>query len=364
MWAMVIKEFLQLRRDRRTLAMMILLPIMLLVVFGYAARFDVSKVRTLVVGPQATQVAAWLKSPFGPIQKDRSAGLTRAKDALRDGEATVAFVTGDTRPLVLIDGTDLFSARAVETALARMAQVKPAEPVGAPVAQTIAPQIQILYNPDLKTSDVMIPGLAGVILVFVGTMIASLGVVRERQAGTLEQLAVMPLSPWDVLLGKIAPYFAVAAVDLTVVIAIGMLVFGVPMRGSVLVLILGSLLFLFVTLGLGVLISSVSQNQGQAIQLAMMTVLPQILLSGLIFPLPSMAAGVRWIAYLLPLTYFVQIARDVMLKGTPIGALWQQFCLLALLGIVAVTLAAFRFRQFLAPAPAGRREKRPAEASS
>jgi len=192
-----------------------------------------------------------------------------------------------------------------------------------------------------------VPGLAAMILLFIGTVITSLGVVRERQAGTLEQLAVMPFRPRDVFLGKIAPYFAVGAVDMILVVAVGMALFDVPFRGSILVFGLGALLFLFVALGIGVLISSVSQNQGQAIQLALMTLLPQIMLSGLIFPLTSMAAGVRWIGYLLPLTYFVEIARGVMLRATPITSLWQPFLYLAVIGAVVVTLSTLRFRRLL-----------------
>ena len=205
----------------------------------------------------------------------------------------------------------------------------------------------------------MIPGLAGVVLVFVGTIITSLGVVRERQSGTLEQLAVMPLKPRDVFLGKIVPYFAVAALDLAIVVGLGVGLFGVPFRGSLAVFALGAVLFLFVTLGIGVLISSVSENQGQAIQLAFMVTLPQVLLSGLIFPLSSIAVGVRWISYLLPLTYFNEISRGVMLRAEPLGPLWQPFALLALLGAVVFTLASLRFRADLAPAAARRGGGRP-----
>ena len=181
-------------------------------------------------------------------------------------------------------------------------------------------------------------------------MITSLGVVRERQTGTLEQLAVMPLRPRDVFLGKVVPYFAVAAADLAIVLAVGVAIFGVPFRGALAVFALGALLFVFVTLGIGVLISSVSQNQGQAIQLSFMILLPQVLLSGLIFPLASIAVGVRWISYVLPLTYFNEIARGVMLRAEPIGPLWPPFVFLALLGVVVVILATLRFRTFLAPA--------------
>jgi ABC-2 type transport system permease protein len=197
----------------------------------------------------------------------------------------------------------------------------------------------------------MVPALAGLILLFVGTVITSLGVVRERQAGTLEQLAVMPLRPRDVFLGKIAPYFLVATLDLAVVLGVGAALFDVPFRGSLPLLAAGSLLFLFVTLGLGVLISTVSQNQGQAIQLALMALLPQVLLSGIIFPLSSMAPGVRWISYLLPLTYFTQISRGIMVRGAGLDALWPPFAFLAVLGAVIVLLATTRFRRDLAPAP-------------
>ena len=209
--------------------------------------------------------------------------------------------------------------------------------------------MQILYNPKLATSWIMIPGLTGLILLFIGAMITSLGIVRERQAGTIEQLAVMPFKPWDVILGKIVPYLLLACLDLTVIVVIGMGLFSVPFAGNVAVFALGALLFLLVTLGMGVLISTVSQNQGQAIQMALMFVIPQILLSGLIFPISSMAAGVRWIAYVLPLSYFIHISRGVMLKATPITALWQQLVVLAGMATVVLGLAMLRFRRDLAP---------------
>ncbi len=342
MWAMVVKEFRELRRDRRTVAMMILLPAVLLVVFGYAANFKVRDIPTVVLGPGARQAAALLRAPtFHVTEVDTAAGESAARARLRDGQAVVAVVTGGSSPLVLLDGTQLFS---VETAESALASLVPATAAGSPAAR-----VQILYNPELTTSWVMVPGLAGLILVFIGTLITSLGVVRERQSGTLEQLAVMPFRAWDVIAGKIAPYLMVAAVDLVLVIIIGMGVFHVPFAGNVAVFALGAALFLLVTLGMGVLISTVSQNQGQAIQLAFMILLPQVLLSGLIFPVSSMAAGVRWISYVLPLTYFIEISRGVMLKAVPISALGQPLGLLALLAAVVLGLAIIRFRRDLAP---------------
>ncbi len=339
MWAMIVKEFRELRRDRRTVAMMIVLPVVLLVVFGYAANFKVHDIPAVTVGPAASQAAALLREPtFRVTDVDPAAGQAAATQKLRDGQAVVAVVTGGRRPLILLDGSQLFSVEAAENALAKL-----------PAAGAAAASVRILYNPGLTTSWVMVPGLAGLILVFIGTLITSLGVVRERQSGTLEQLAVMPLRAFDVIAGKIAPYLIVAVVDLVLIIVIGMGVFHVPFTGSVAVFALGAGLFLLVTLGMGVLVSTVSQNQGQAIQLAFMLTLPQVLLSGLIFPVASMGAGVRWISYLLPLTYFIDVSRGVMLKATPITALGEPLALLALLAVVVLGLAIVRFRRDLAP---------------
>jgi ABC-2 type transport system permease protein len=351
MWAMILKELRQLRRDRRALAMLVALPVLELIVFGYAARFDVDEIPTTVVGPRAEQVAGALPSPIEVGEVDPDGTRADAVDDLRDGRRPMAVVAGDDGVTVLIDGSELFTANAARTALAQNAASNPA-------AGDV--RIDVLFNPGLETSAVMVPGLAGLILLFIGTVITSLGVVRERQAGTLEQLAVMPLRARDVFLGKIAPYFLVAAVDLVVVLGVGVALFDVPFRGSVSLLALGSLLFLFVTLGTGVWISTVSQNQAQAIQLAIMTLLPQVLLSGLIFPVSSMGAGVRWISYVLPLTYFTEISRGVMLRGAGLVALWPSFAFLAVLGLAVMALATLRFRRDLAPAPV----RRPAPASA
>jgi ABC-2 type transport system permease protein len=345
---MVVKEFRQLRRDHRTLALMVVLPVVLLVVFGYAARFDVDSIPTRVYGPGADRAEQLLQAPFDVEAVDTGGTRADAEAALRDGDVAVAVVTTDDGATLLLDGSELFTANAARAALAQERASRGGE------APPVDVQVDVLFNPDLSTSVVMVPALAGLILLFVGTVITSLGVVRERQAGTLEQLAVMPLRPRDVFLGKIAPYFLVATVDLAIVLAVGMLLFDVPFRGSFPLLAVGALLFLFVTLGIGVLISTVSQNQGQAIQTALMVLLPQVLLSGMIFPLTSMAAGVRWISYLLPLTYFTQISRGIMLRGAGIDALWPPFLFLAVLGAVIVALATLRFRRDLAPAPARR----------
>jgi ABC-2 type transport system permease protein len=209
--------------------------------------------------------------------------------------------------------------------------------------------VEVLYNPELKTSWVMVPALAGLILTFIGVIVTSLGLVRERQEGTLEQLAVMPFRPFDVIGGKIAPYFLFAGLDMVLVTVLGIVVFDVPFSGSVAVFALGSILFLLVVLGLGGLISSVSQNAGQAIQSAMFVLLPSIMFSGMIFPLVAMPWAIRWIGYVLPLTYFVNIAQGVMLRGASFSALWLSFVVLAGYAVVVFGAAILRLRRDLAP---------------
>lgn len=336
---MIVKEFRQVRRDRRTLALMIVMPVMLLVVFGYAASFDVSRIEVAVLGPGADQVT--FPEPLEVVHSDSTGNRTIALDMLRRAEVTVVVLADPADPTVLIDGSQLFAARAAVQAFTTLQGAVPGLTV------------EVMFNPDLDTSAILVPGLAGLILLFVGVVITSLGVVKERQAGTLEQLAVMPLRPRDVFVGKVAPYFVVAAADMAVVLVVGTLLFDVPFRGSLLPLATGAVLFLFVTLGLGVLISSVSENQGQAIQLALMALLPQVLLSGIIFPLDSMGIGVRWIGYLLPLSYFNLVAKGVMVRGAGFADLVVPLMVLAGMGLVIFAAAVHRFRGYLAARGSG-----------
>ena len=331
MRAMIVKEFRQMTRDRRNLALMVGLPLMLLIVFGYAARFDVTSIDTLVVGPDAETAATTLDGVYSVSEIDPQGDRVDAERALRNSEVNVAVVTGDGPMRLLVDGTELFVA---QSALRRL-------PSGA--------LPEILFNPGLDTATVMVPSLIGLILLFVGTVVTSLGVVREREQGTLEQLAVMPLRPIDVTVGKIAPYFLVGLIDMGVITLAGLWLFDVPFEGSILLFVLFALVFLFVVLGLGVAISTVSQSQGQAVQLAIMTLLPQIMLSGMIFPLESMAGGVRWIGYLLPLTWFIQGMRGVFLKGSDFAALALPLGLLVVMAFVVFGVAMVRFRRDLAP---------------
>ncbi len=350
---MILKEFRELVRDHRTLAMLIVLPLLLLVIFGYAANFTVDDARTTVVGPQAEQVEGQLPDLFDVTSVDPDADRGDAEQTLQDNRADVAIVTG-AAPVALVDGSNLFAAQAAVSALNALN----AQSAGAS-GPTI--EIDVLYNPDLKTSWVMVPAIIGLILTFIGVIITSIGLVREREAGTLEQLSVMPIKPSTVILGKITPYFLVAAIDMVVVTLLGVFLFDVPFRGNPFAFGLGAAIFLFVVLGFGVLISTISQTTGQAIQAAFMVLLPQILLSGMIFPLEAMGAGVRWIGYLLPLTYFTIMSQGILLRGASIGSLWYTYVILAVMAVVVFTAATLRYRRDLAPS--GRRRRRAAPAS-
>lgn len=331
---MIRKEFRELFRDKRTVGLIVALPLLLLVVFGYAANFYVTSVHTAVIGSQSQQVSSALPDFFEISKTESSGGAEQARNLLRDDSVDVVFVADSGKPQVYVDGSNLFAAQST---------------VGRLNALGDKVSVHVLFNPDLKTSWVMIPAIIGLILTFIGTIITSIGLVREREAGTLEQLAVMPIRPSSIILGKITPYFILGAVDMIIVTVLGVWLFGVPFNGNVLVFALGAALFLFVVLGIGVFISTISQNSGQAIQTAIFFLMPQILLSGMIFPLEAMAAGVRWIGYLLPLTYFTMISRGVMLRGASITSLWLPFLVLAVMAVLVFSAATLRFRRDLAP---------------
>lgn len=425
MRALIVKEFRELARDRRTLAMLVVLPVLLLVIFGYAANFSVDRVSVIVVGAQAESLATELDgsdvatADLQIIRVEPSLGAADALQILRDQEANAVIVAEPPsepdaaladRVQIFVDGSSLFAAQAAQRVVVQVAAedlqgrvaalrvsladaLAEAEGLGAERARFAAeledfsvaleqslvtggplpafpvppegpsipelPEmtvptldadvlVTVLFNPDLTTSWVMVPGLIGLILLFIGALITSIGLVRERESGTLEQLAVMPLRPSAIIIGKITPYFLLALLDMAAVTALGVWLFGVPFSGSVVLFAVAAVVFLFVVLGIGVFISSVSQNTGQAIQLAILFVVPQVLLSGLVFPLDAMPLGVRWIGYALPLTWFREIAQGVMLRGAGLESLWPPLAILSTMALVAFGAAMMRMRYSLA----------------
>lgn len=205
----------------------------------------------------------------------------------------------------------------------------------------------VLFNPDLKTSWVMLPGLAGLILQFTGVVIMSIGMVREREAGTLEQLAVMPLSSGAIIAGKIIPYLAISLLNFGVVSGLGAVMFDVPFRGSLWLYALLGGVFLFVVLGMGLLVSVFSENIGQATQLSLLATMPQVLLSGLIFPLESMAAPIRAIGHTLPLTWFIQASQGIVLRGANLNEIAQPMLILLAMAVAIFSVASLRMRALI-----------------
>lgn len=397
MRALFIKEFQELKRDRRTLAMIIMLPLLLLLVFGYAANFSVDHINVKVIGPQASSTVSYLKSLPGADKfnfvADTSAPSTptQVQKLLRSPSGDVVVIpkakagTLSQRVDVYLNGAKLFTAQSAKADLVQMqandmrAQLKQLSSAAAQAQQSaqglrtnptqaaqaakeqsqklqaLAKQaqetntnwIKVEFNPDLKTSWVMIPGLIGLVMAVIGTLITSIGMVREREAGTLEQLAVMPIKARSIIAGKISPYFMLAIVDMSAVALAGVYLFDIPFNGQLWLFALAGVLFLGVVLGLGVLISTVSQTTAQAVQMAIMTIIPQTLLSGLVFPLESMAAWVRCIGYLLPLTWFVQVSRGVMLNGSNAAQLWLPLSIMALQCVLLFGAATARLARSL-----------------
>lgn len=403
MRALFIKEFQELKRDRRTLAMIIMLPLLLLLVFGYAANFSVDHINVKVIGPQASSTVSYLKSLPGADKfnfvADTSAPATptQSQKLLRSPSGDVVVIpkakagTLSQRVDVYLNGAKLFTAQSAKADLVQMqandmrAQLKqlssaatqtqqsaqglrtnPTQAAKAAQAaqaakeqsqklQALAKQaqetntnwIKVEFNPDLKTSWVMIPGLIGLVMAVIGTLITSIGMVREREAGTLEQLAVMPIKARSIIAGKISPYFMLAIIDMSAVALAGVYLFDIPFNGQLWLFALAGGLFLGVVLGLGVLISTVSQTTAQAVQMAIMTIIPQTLLSGLVFPLESMATWVRCIGYLLPLTWFVQVSRGVMLNGSNAAQLWLPLSIMALQCVLLFGAATARLARSL-----------------
>lgn len=347
--SLIRKEFIQIRRDRRTLGMMLVIPFLWLVVFGYAATFDVRHIRTAVAGDPsdvrtAAVTAALQRSGYFDVVETGLSGRDALEAAIRQGRASVGVQPPQAgRPAVfLADGSDLFTAQTAARQLQLLSAGLAGTAAGTPVAT-----VEVLYNPELRSANVMIPGLVGVVMVFIATIMTALGVVRERERGTLEQLVVSPLRPTELMVGKIVPYVVIAFADLLIVLAAGVFLFDVPFRGNPLLFLAFSLLFLVTCLAIGLLISTVSQTQQQALQMAVFTLLPQILLSGFIFPLAAIPWTVRWVAYVAPLTYFLPISRGMFLKGEGFADLWMYGAVLLGYTIVLVGLAALQFRRRL-----------------
>jgi ABC-2 type transport system permease protein len=372
MLAIAWKEMIQARRDRLTMGMMVGLPILQLLLFGYAINTDVRNIATVIYdqdhsaesrGFVRRMEATGFYDIVGHVDGYEQIGV-----ALRSREAMVALIVpprfgaeveaGRTVQLQLVvDGSDpQVVAAATDTAMSlasarsSVLSVERLQRLGQPVAaraQVIALEPAIWYNPDLRTPVFIVPGLVGVILTMTLVMFTAMAIARERERGTLEQLIVSPIRSAELTLGKLLPYIAVGYLQMSLVLGVGSWVFDVPIVGSIGLLYLLSVFFIAASLAVGLLFSTLAKTQQQAMQMSFFFLLPNILLSGFMFPWEAMPAPARWLSTILPLTHYLRVIRGIVLKGASFAELRTELVWLAGLTLVLIILVSMRFQKKL-----------------
>jgi ABC-2 type transport system permease protein len=361
-WPMLWKEFAQLRRDRFTFAMMTMLPALQLAMFGYAIRTEVRNLPTVVLDESRTQESREL---LQAIENTGNFTYTRAvtgrgavRDAVAAGDARAAIIIppdyasdikrGRTASAqVIVDAADPLASQAAIGGAAQAGQVMNARLSGTATGAPLELRVRPWYNPTLDSATYIVPGIIGVLLSLTLILIMSISIVRERERGTLEQLIVTPIDRTSLMLGKMTPFVVIGYVQMTVVIVLGWLLFDVPLRGSLTLLYVLSLTFIVANLGVGLLISTAVKSQVQALQLGFFFLLPNILMSGFMFPREAMPVAAQWIGLALPLTYYLDVVRGVLLKGIGIEYLWKETVIMGLFAIGFIAVSVRRFQKTL-----------------
>ena len=363
-WPMLWKEFLQLRRDRLTFAMMTGLPAIQLLLFGYAIQTDVRRLPTVVLDESRTSESRTLIQVLANTGNftivasvpDRAT----AQRWIERGAARVALVippeyqrnirSGHTGVAqMLIDAADPQSSGAAIAGAQLAAQARGAQLLASryKLRSPVEIRVRPWYNPAQKSATFIVPGIVGILLTITMTLITSTAIVKERERGTLEQLIVTPISRTSLMLGKLVPFVMVGYVQMSVILALGVIFFDIPVMGSLSLLYALALVFIVASLGVGLLISTVARSQVQAMQLSFFFMLPNILLSGYIFPRAAMPEPAQWVGALLPLTWFLDILRGVLLKGLGMRDLWTQLGVLSAAAIVLLVVSVRRFAKTL-----------------
>jgi len=364
--ALIRKEFLQALRDRRMMAMLLAVPCIQLVMFGYAANLEINHIDTMAVDLDHSEQSRALLSGLeadGTFRMRSTSEVPEAERALREGTSSLAIVVprGFGRGLVggeavhvqvLVDGSDPYrgvgASGAVEQYIMQLGTAVVSERLassGIPPIARIRLEPRLLYNPALRSRRFMVPGTAASILLIITTIVTAMGLAREREMGTMEQLSVTPISPLTLMVGKIVPYGAFGFIDELIILVLGNLLFDVPLRGNVLVIFVSTVSYLTATLGIGLLISTVSKTQQQALMGGFFVILPAMLLSGFMTPIEAMPSWVRPVTYVNPMRYFVEIVRSVLLRGATLQDVAKPLALLTLLAIAVMTAATLRFRK-------------------
>jgi len=366
--SLIRKEFLHILRDPRTLFVMFAMPIIQLVLLGYAATTDVEHLRTAVVDRDKSSasralVEAYRASSYFDIvrhvESEEQLGRLIDRGEVRAGilipAGYGADVSGGERTEVgfVIDGSDPSVASTVFSASQSVGQahstriVKRHMGIDLDDMPGVTVHPRVWYNPEMRSANFMIPGIIGIILYFLTALFTSMSIVREREQGTIEQLIVTPIKPLELIIGKVTPYIFIAFFDVLEVLAIGVFWFGVPIRGSLGLMLGLSALFLLTSLGMGIFISSASHTQQEAMLLTFLTLFPSIFLGGFFFPIEAMPGWLQAITYVIPLRYMLAVIRGIILKGVGVEVLYQQVIALALFGIGIMLLAASRFQKRL-----------------
>jgi ABC-2 type transport system permease protein len=364
-WPMFRKEFIQMRRDRLTLGIMVGIPVIQLLMFGFAIQTDVRHIPTVVLDESRTPASRDIIQAFentGSFRIVAHVDDRRALDAaIARGDAQAGIVVPEDYPRdlargttatvqVIVDASDPLSSTAALGAAAGVAQVRSLAILSAAAGRPQLPveaRVRPRYNPGLRSPNYIVPGLVGVILTITMVLVTAMAIVRERERGTLEQLIVTPITKTELMLGKIAPYVGVGIVQMTAVLVLGRFVFDVPLTGNVLLLYGIALVFVIASLSLGLFVSTLVRTQQQAMQASFFFVLPNILLSGFMFPRQAMPLVFQWLGALLPLTHFLKVLRGILLKGVGVSELWQEMLLLVLFAVGLIALAVRRFQKTL-----------------
>ena len=349
LFAVFRKELRQLARDRLTFAMIIGIPILQLLLFGFAINLDIRNLPAAVLDESGTWRSRELIAELASSQvldfRHRVSSPQQIDNLLRSGEIGAAVVIPadfekrlerGNQPAwqLMVDGSD----QSVQAAARQLASFPLSSLQYRPGMETLRPvEIVNFYNPERRAQINTVPGLIGVILTMTMTIFTGMAIVRERERGNMEMLIATPLSPTELTLGKVLPYVGIGLIQVTLILLLGLFVFKVPVRGSLLDVYLASLIYIAATLVLGIFISTLARTQFQAMQMAFFLFLPQILLSGFMFPYDGMPRLAQWIAEIFPLTHFLRLIRGIMLRGAGLGDLW--FELLSLLAFVIIVLA-------------------------
>jgi ABC-2 type transport system permease protein len=356
---MVRKELRQLARDPRLRRVILVAPILQLLVFGYAVSTDVRNVSTFVVDLDGTSASRGLVEAFTSSGYFRVVGGSRRPAdlvrALDHAEAVVGLVipagySGDLSARratvqILLDGTNSNLATVARGYAERIVLSHGLATLSLQPIPPIDLRARAWYNPDLSSRNYNVPAVMGAIMLLISLLLTSLAIVREREIGTLEQLRVSPLTPGELILGKMIPFALIGLLDLGLIMAVALLWFKVPFRGSALLLLTASLLYLLSGLGIGLFVSTISHTQQEAFMAAFLVFMPSMLLSGFMFPVSSMPEAFQWLTLLNPMRHYLEVVRGVFLKGAGLDALWHQVLALAAMGGGILWLAASRFRR-------------------